>query len=537
MKTATARPASTQTDLLIDAVFTIRARPSDTDVRRVSLPGLLAAASTHPDLVLASMRPHQEHAVLATLVYLAAACGKEPHGDEAVYREDLLALAQGTREAYCLYVEDIGKPAWMQSPGIPPRSKEPLATSGRLYSPAALDVFFTLDSFGPAKHHVRDADEESWIFALISQQSQAIPAASSGTTARGSRGRLGLSVVPSLGFGARFQRFVRIGLEHRARIVGQYGYKKKDGAVLLWLRPFVSGGDSYKASELDPFFLDDSAKIRLFRHGGALYARRFTFEPQPGEQKVQRKFRRVALPLGVSGDLWTPVVVRKHGKPLDHYAAYVAAAEKEDLSGPFSYDRVVQLLFGRDCDLPPAFTDRDGIESGYILLQGVGVPKRAGTTGWQERAIPITASTLRALEGDTAGAFADVHLKIAGRGAEILTDAMMTMFHGERLMHQKVPVPMMRGYLVDYHRRIDRAFFDSLVARIDGAPLTDWIDHVLSVMREVFEQAKSLIPQGQTVSAYVLGREVLNQPFVETKRDPKGRKGSRAHPASEVSAS
>jgi len=535
MKSATATTPATQTDLLSDAVFTVRIRPSDTDTRRLSLPGLLAAAASHPDLVLTAMRPHHEHAVLATLVYLAAACGKEPHGDEKVYRYDLLALAGGVREAYCLYVEDIDKPAWMQSPGIPPRSKEPSETSGRLYSPASLDVFFTLDSFGPAKHHVRDADDESWIFALISQQSQAIPAASSGTTARGSRGRMGLSVVPSLGFGARFQRFVRLALEHRARIVGQYGYAKKKGAVLLWLRPFVSGSDGYKPSELDPFFLDDSAKIRLFRHGGQLYARRFTFEPQPGEQKVQRKFRRVALPLGVSGDLWTPIVVRKQGKPAISPAAYVAAVEKEDIAGPFSYDRVVRLLFGRDCDLPPAFTDRDGIESGYIVLQAVGVPKRAGTCGWQERSIPITTSTLRALEGDTAGAFADTHLKIAGRGAEILTDALMTMLRGERLVHQKSPLPMVRGYLVDYHRRIDLAFFDSLVARIDGAPLADWVDHVLTVMRAIFEQAKTVLPQGQSVSSYVLGREVLNQPFVEPKREAKGRKGSRAT-ASEVSA-
>ncbi len=528
------RPSHVKTDLLTDAVFTVRVRPSDTDVQRMTLPGLLAAAASHPDLVLAAMRPHQEHAVLATLVYLAAACGKDPHGDEIVYREDLIKLARGVREAYCLYVEDVDKPAWMQSPGIPPRSKEPSETAGRLYSPAALDVFFTLDSFGPAKHHDRDADDESWVFAVISQQSQAIPAASSGTTARGSRGRMSLSVVPSLGFGARFQRFARLALEHRARIVGQHGYAKKGGSVLLWLRPFASGTESYSAAELDPFFLDDSAKIRLFQHGGELYARRFTFEPQPGVEKTQRKFRRVNLPLGVTGDLWTPVVVRRQGKTVEYPAAYVAAVEKEDLSGSFSYDRVVRLLFGRDCDLPPAFSDRDGIEAGYILLQAVGVPKRAGTCGWQERSIPITASTLRALEGDTAGVFADLHLKAAGRGAEILTDALMTMLRGERLVHQKVPLPMVRGYLVDYHRRIDRVFFDSLIARIDGAPLSDWIEHVLSVMRETFEHAKSLLPQGQSVSAYVLGREVLNQPFVEPKRAPKGRKGRST--ASEVSA-
>jgi hypothetical protein len=529
-----ARLSATQTDLLTDPVFTIRLRPVDADVLRVSLPGLLAAASTHPDLVLAAMRPHQDHAVLATLVYLAAACGRDPHGDEIVYREDLFKLARGVREAYCLYVEDVDKPAWMQSPGIPARSTEPSEKTGRLNSPSALDVFFTLDSFGPAKHHVRDPDDESWVFALISQQAQAIPAASSGTTARGSRGRMALSVVPSLGFGARFQRFVALALEHRARIVGQYGYAKKGGAALLWLRPFVGGGDSYAPADIDPFFLDDSAKIRLFRHGGELYARRFTFEPQPGAQKTQRKFRRVSLPLGVSGDLWTPIVVRRQGKPTDNPAAYAAAVEKEDLAGPFSYDRVVRLLFSRDCDLPPAFTERDGIESGYILLQGIGVPKRAGTCGWQERAIPVTPSTLRALEGDTAGAFADIHLKIAARGAEILTDALMTMFRGEKLAHQKTPMPMMRGYLVEYHRRVDRLFFDSLVARIDGAPLAGWVEQVLSIMRETFDEARSLLPQGQSVSAYVLGREVLNQPFVESKREPKGRKGSRT--SSEVSA-
>ena len=521
MKNAPAR--QTQADLLIEPVFTIRTRPADTDTRQVTLPGLLAAASRYPDLVLSAMRPHQEHAVLATLVYLAAACGKEPHGDEAVYRQDLVKLAHGVPEAYCLYVEDVDKPAWMQSPGIPARSKQPKEDSGCLYSPSALDVFFTRDSFGPSKHHVREGDVQSWFFAVTSMQSQAIPAASVGTTARGSRGRMGLSVVASLGFGARFTRFVSVALEHRARIVGQYGYAKKGGQVLLWLRPFVTGLESYKPRDLDPFFLDDSAKIRLFRRGGDLYARRFTFEPQPGDGKVQRKFRRVEVPLGVSGDLWTPIIVRRHGKPVDTLAAYVAGAEKEDQSGPFSYERVVHLLFGRDCDLPAAYTERDGIESGFILMQGIGVPLRAGTSGWQERSIPITAATLLAMQKDTAGVFADAHLKVAARGAEILTDAMVTMFRGKKLLGQKA-MPMMRGYLVEYHGRIDRMFFDSLVARIDGAPLSDWVDHVLTTMREMFEQAQSLRPQCQGVSAYVLGREVLNQPFVPALRPPKGRK-------------
>jgi hypothetical protein len=526
--TATVTVGRMETDLLSDAVFTIRSSPSETDVTHVTLPGLLAAAVRHPDIVLVHMRPHQEHAVLSTLVYLAAACGDEPHQDEAKYRKHLLALAGGVREAFYLFVEDISKPAWLQSPGVPSRSKASNPEAGRLYSPAALDIFFTRDSFGPAKHHLRDPDAESWIYALISQQAQAIPAASSGTTARGSRGRMALSVVPSLGFGARLARAVSLALEHRKAIVSKHGYAAKGGAVLLWLKPFVSASDCYEASQIDPFFIDDSSKIRLFSHGGQLYARRFTFEPQQGETKMQRKFRRVALPLGVTGDLWTPIVVRKSdrrpgsaGWLLESPVAYCAAVEKDDMPGPFSYDRVVKLLFSGNCELPVAYRDRDGIESGYILLQGIGVPKRAGTCGWNERAIPITTSTLHALAGDRVGVFADMHMKLATRAQGILTDALMTMLKGER-MKNAAPSPMVLGYVIDFHRQIDAVFFESLVARVDGAPLTDWAEIVLRIMRSVFDKATSLLPLSRSPQAYALARDVLSLPFLEK---PKGKRG------------
>jgi hypothetical protein len=538
--TTSSQPAPTAPcrlhDLLTEAVFSVRETHASTDVRRVTLPGLLAALYDHPDLVLAGMRPHQEIAVLSFLVYLAAACG-DPHNDESTYRQQLLALANGVVEAWCLYVSDPNKPAFLQSPGIPDKktkSKAKAEPGTPLYSPSALDVLFTLDNFGPMKHHDRGKDPESWAFAIISQQGQGIPAASNGTTARGGHGRVSVSFVENFGFGYRWKRFVEMALQQRDQLLSRGGFKATGGAILLWLRDFVTGEETYSFKDLDPFFIDDSAKIRLFIQGGRLYARKFTFTAREGvDGKLQKKFRRVEVPSKRQAwDLFAPVRV-----PLDDkkeaglYAAVIddrkSTLFQSDLRWPFSYDRVVQLLFtGQrkkdalevEYDKPFAFSGMRGDSPGFILLQGIGVVAgKAGTYGWNERVIPFDGFKTAALMDPNGSAFAYDHLLIAQRGQVILTEALAVMLK-LKVDEKSRKLPLLAGYTTEYHNRIDKEFFTYLGARVDGAPFTAWIDYVLTTMRSIFADAKSLLPRGRAAQALVLAEEVLNQPFIKPRK-------------------
>jgi hypothetical protein len=534
-------------DLLNEGVFTIKETPL-ADARQVSLPGLFAALDQYPDLVLARMRPHQEFALLSFLVYLSAACGGTLHRDEAKYRHSLLALTHGIKEAWCLYVKDTDRPAFFQSPGIPrPWGKNvkqgPTIDHGtELYSPNDLDVFFTKDNFGPYKHADLGWDAESWTMALISQRMQAIPAASNGTSVRGDHGRVCVAFIDSIGFGSRYRRFVKIAIDEEPNLRTAGGFKGSE--VALWVKPFVTGRETFKPKDLSPHFLDDPAKLRFFIKAGKFSVRRFTFEPmkvdgevtKKGRPKTETKFDRVVGLSAGAWDIFSAVQIRKPGSKNFKRKLYTASIAnrqaslfQSDTRGPFDYVANYNLLFSGDYHLPAAYTadlDQDS-QSGYVLLQGIAVDSgKAFTFGFRERLIEVDRGRLAQWRGKEVGAFAGTHVRIAKRGHDILKEALVTLLKTRsRLDKRALKTPLVVAYLTEYHNAIDARFFDALLARVDGKPVEDWFAFVRTTMEEIFAKAQSLISYGRAAQSKALAREVLNQPlFEEPKPARKAKK-------------
>lgn len=424
---------------------------------RVTLPGLLSCLGRGESLALTAVQAHQQHAVHAFLVQLAAlalarAGTSEIARDEAAWRALLLACANADGagvEAFSLVVEDLAKPAFLQPPV--PEGTLGVLKSRHTRPSEELDVLITAKNHDVKIDRVEAPGVEHWIYALITLQTmQGFLGAGNYGIARmngGFASRPCVAFAPDQGAAARFLRDVRALLDGRSSIAERFGFGTKGQLGLVWCAPW-DGTTSVSFAVLDPFFIEVCRRIRLAIVDGVIVAHR-------GSSKAARIDAKESN--GNTGDAWTPVA-RKEGKALTMPET------------GFGYDRVQDLFFGDWSHGVAGEARADGSDRlwvGQVLVRGQGK-----TGGYHERWVPVppkarryvTKVDERAKLGKRSQAW--VALAKAAR-LNVLKPAILTLLQGapEKL---KFDDDRAEPYLRHLDAAIDDVFFPLLFEHADA---------------------------------------------------------------------
>lgn len=430
-------------DLLDDPILGI-----EDDVgsrKRVTLPGLLARLSQDVPTTLTALQAHQQHAVHAFFVQLAAialsrAGERGIEHDEATWKRLLLKAAEhdgAGPEAFTLIVGDLSKPAFLQPP-VPEGKLSALKNEHERPS-GDLDVLITAKNHDVKIDRVDKPTVEHWIFALLTLQTmQGFLGAGNYGIARmngGFSSRPCVAFAPSLSEADRFRRDLRLLLEKRDALIENFGFGQRGSLGLVWCKPW-DGKSSLGFDELDPFFIEICRRIRL------TVAKDGTIVAYRGTSKTARIDAKDAN--GNTGDPWN-LVSRKDGKALTMPEA------------GFTYDRVQDFFFG---DWQPGVAGEmqakaDSIWLGQVLVRGQGK-----TGGYHERLVPVPRKVrgrfANPIERAKLGERSKQWIGFASTARlRILKPALLTLLQGapEQLKFD--------DNRVDYHlQRLDQAIDD-----------------------------------------------------------------------------
>jgi CRISPR system Cascade subunit CasA len=377
-------------NLITDPVFTV-----DIEGQRecLSLPQVLEALGKESDLEFAMLRRHQHHAWFAFLVQLAAiVCHRAKRTEAAMtaadWAEHLLMLAGG-EEAWCLVVDDLAKPAFMQPP-VPEGTLAVLKNS--ISTPDALDVLIVSRNHDVKRATMVRARTEHWVFALVSLQTmQGFLGPGNYGVSRmngGFASRPGIASVAVDDWSGRFAREVPSLLAHRHKLQdGEWAFDFESGSALLWTLPW-DGKTSLSFSQVDPLYIEVCRRIRFDEHGA---------------RAVGSKMTRIDATdcFGDTGDFWTPLN-RESRKSLTVSA------------DGFSYKLVSDVAFGADWISSPA-QSTEALASSAHLVARVLVRGQGETKGYHERIIPIPVAVRRLLGRG------DGQAKLGSRSQQMIT--------------------------------------------------------------------------------------------------------------------
>lgn len=218
----------------------------------LSLPQVLGQLASDKITSFDALQPHQRQAWYCFLVQLAA-IALARNGEQklatspAQWRELLLALTSDDESPWCLVVEDVSQPAFMQPP-IPEGSLKEAKYKADIVTPDDLDMLVTSKNHDVKMHRITHPGIEHWIYALITLQTM------EGFLGQGNYGiarmnggfgnRALVGMVPGLSWSSRFQRDAAVLLSAHSYLAEEYSYNL-GGISLLWLLPWngaKSGG-------------------------------------------------------------------------------------------------------------------------------------------------------------------------------------------------------------------------------------------------------------------------------------------------------
>jgi len=464
-------------NLLVHPIFTLRI---EDEKHQMSLPQVLEALGTGRDLEFASLRRHQHHAWFSFLVQLGAiVCHRlerdRPDLSATEWATSLRELASSD-EAWCLVVDDLSKPAFMQPP-VPEGTLSVL--KNQIPTPDALDVLIITRNHDLKRMTMRMAAAEHWAFSLISLQTMQgfLGSGNYGT----SRMNGGFSSRPSVASAkqddwcVRFQHEVPAILEHRKTLTTEdWPYLDSNGATLLWTLPW-DGTIGLSLAELDPLYIEICRRVRL--HGDRVGARAGTTKCA----RVEAKER-----FGDTGDFWTPLDIGK----------------RKSLTVPatgFTYKLVSDIVFGTDWISAPA--QKSGQDGPRLLVARVLVRGQGETSGYHERIIPIPGKSRRFfsnLEGEALlGARSREMIEVAGLARlKVLKPAVLVVAQGapDKL---KFDDKRFDKRLAEFDRRIDELFFPKLFRDIetdDDEARRAWHRILWHEVQELFLEIANSIP-------------------------------------------
>ncbi len=361
-------PAAPRFDLLEEPFLGVETK--DGARSGASLPEVLTLLGRDDVRAFTGMQAHQQHGWHAFLVQLAAIAlhrsgESDPRQRAERWRELLLALTK-RREPWCLVVEDLAEPAFMQPP-VPEGTLEGFKDAQRF--PDEIDVLVTSKNHDVKAARIAAPRPEHWAYALVTLQTmEGVMGAKTYGIVRmnsGAGSRPVIGFAPALNLGSRFTRDVQVCLATRGEIAKRYGYRPRNGKTLLWLDEW-RGSDSLSVEELDPVFIEICRRVRLVEVNAVISARRCPTDCQ----RIAGKSLK-----GNTGDIWTPVSSKRG-------SAFTAS------KNGFSYDVFHELLLGQEYAPGAALSFRDGeremVAIGNVLARGQGE-----TNGLHERHLPV----------------------------------------------------------------------------------------------------------------------------------------------------
>jgi len=453
---------------------------------RCTLPGLLERLSLGFEGNLTHLAVYQQHAVYSFLVQLAAialfrAGQTDPFLTEENWRNALVRLLpktyQETCDPFCLIVKDLKAPGFMQPP-VPEGNVDGWKTHA---CPDSLDVLVTSKNHDVKMARVSRASVDHWIYALISDQTMqgfkgqghyGIARMNSGT---GTRSCMTFAAGPT--FVERFRRDVKILLENRAAIVMEHGYDTSGkGLALTWLKPW-NGYDQLHFKELDPFFIESCARIRMEIEGKSLVARKI---------HVKRAHIDAEETRGNVGDPWTPTRIKD------------GAALTVERSG-FFYDTVVDLLLSEDYQRPitAVYRPEDG-RTPIVFFQALA-RTQGKTLGMHTRAISLGSNQLAYSLSDPV-ARADLYerakamIETAATVKKCILKPSVLFF--VQATPDKIDFKDSRddALMREFDDSVDAVFFDHLFAEATPPDPLRWTYLLLDLAYSLFQKATQSLP-------------------------------------------
>jgi len=483
-----------QHDVLNDPLVT--AAFGDGAMECLSLPQVFAALSAGREITFTALQPHQRHPWHAFMVQLAAMALMRSGRDQLVHEEGdwrslLSSLTDDAPEPWCLVVEDLERPAFMQPP-VPEGTADVL--KNRIETPDELDMLVTTRNFDVKKQRIVCPRLEHWMLALVCKQTF------EGYSGRdnygifrmngGQASRPCVAAAPSPGWSARFRRDVAIWLEQHDALVEAYGYDR-DGAGLLWTLPW-DGSSSLFPHELHPFFIEVCRRIRLREDASGLHAVAGT-SSKPRIEPSDRS--------GDTGDIWTPL---RASSKKDGMASLTVA------SGGFNYRKLHDLLFG-DWIPPPALELRSSDGEAPVIVACALVRGQGKTEGYHERIIAIPAVarrffSKRSEEGRLASRSKQQLERCATGSSAVLKPALCSLFQGVRADKLDFRDKRVNPWMDRLEARIDDRFFTELfhsAAQSADEARQRWDAVLVELLTATFEEALEQVSM-PTVHRYAI---------------------------------
>lgn len=414
------------------------------DARRrrdtTTLPGILARLASGELADFPRVRAHQFHPWCMFLTQLAAialhrAKTVDPRLTEEEWRSLLLGLTNGAHEPWCLFVDDLSKPAFFQ----PPIPEGEIDGWSRWEHPDDVDVLVTSKNHDVKTSLVSGHDLEAWVLALVTLQTMEGYSGGGGgyrgiarmNKGYGSRVRVGCA--PDLTVGARFGRDVRVMLDSW-KVLLERGLTEH-GSALVWTAPW-DGDSSLTMSELAPHFIEVCRRLRCQRSEGGLTCAYTTSRSRRSLSEVEN---------GDVGDPWIPIE-REDGNAL-------TVGRRG-----FHYELLTRMLFEFEPAAAQVIRPDDG--GSVLLVASVMARGQGKTDALHERVLPLARSIRRRLGApDTRAAVgkrASSNVQQAKKmRSHVLFPALKKLALGEEMIRD------------EFDARVDEAFFVELVATIE----------------------------------------------------------------------
>lgn len=475
--------------LLDDPLISVRT--TDDEARGMTLPEIFAALLGDQLASFEALQPHQKQPWFSFLVQVGAmavarAGQSETPADAATWRELLVDLADGSEAAWCLVVDDVSKPAFLQPP-IPEGSIKKAKFKADVPTPDDLDMLITTKTHDIKQRRIVAPEPEHWLFALLTLQTM------EGFLGRGNYGivrmnggfgsRPHVGLAAGLDWGSRFRRDLGVLIRERDRVAAGNEFDPS-GHALLWLEPWDGKKSSGIAlGDCDPYFIEICRRLRLMCEDGDIVCWR-----------ANTKSTRLDAPddlNGRTGDPWTPI--------------NVGDAKALTLGGNgYTYELLQDLWFGDDYQRPPALEfQRSDPEQGYLVATTL-VRGQGKTQGFHERSIPVPKEVSRILGGSTSeqkelAKRAQRRVQLAGEvQSKVLRGPTFTLVYGGRSPSDP-NWDKVNPWIQEFDRRVDARFFDDLWDSLERGLSQDeaevqWHKILCELAEEQYRDIRDSIP-------------------------------------------
>lgn len=484
---------TTAANLLTEPLIQVTTR--DGTLRALTLPGVLEALSGGEAVDgFPGLQPHQWPAWHAFLTQVAALASLDagPGADEEEWRARLrgLTASYSADEPWCLVVEDLAQPAFMQPP-VPEGSLRSFDGPYDAPDASALDLLVTATNHDVKMERQANAGADHWLFDLIAFQTF------SGYSGKGNYGVIRMNagyatrplvgLTPSREWSAQFRRDLSVLLDAHDRLASEAKLPVRGGWSLLWL-PQWDGQQSIPFSDCDPYVIEIARRVRLIREEGRVRAyRRSTSAPRLSPKSDVLK--------GNVGDPWIPVDASGN-------AANVGA-------NGWDYSRLRQVLLGDGYAWSPCQQPRPE-DPEEVWFYAVGLARGQGKTdGFHERWVFIPKEARFRLFDTEArrnlSETAKERVDQAGEVRRVLHQALIVLLASAPEQRPNFRDDSDRRWLNQFERAVDAVFFKQL-----------WADAPLEHRQRQIQWARTL---REIVEECVWPRAEAEAPVADARRE------------------